>query len=102
MARLHAGALDDQLVYRKRLRRRLEDYRRNVPPHVQAARKLAAPGRTIAYLITQAGPEPLAGRQAPIDYRHYEERQLRPVADGILHFLGTRFDEIVQRQISLL
>ena len=102
VARLHAGELDDQLVYRKRLRRRLEDYQRNVPPHVQAARKLADPGRTIAYLITQAGPEPLASRHAPIDYRHYEERQLRPVADGILYFLGTRFDEIVQRQISLL
>ena len=26
-----------QLVYRKRLRRKLDDYERNIPPHVQAA-----------------------------------------------------------------
>ncbi|MGB1142508.1 MAG: DNA polymerase II, partial [Halioglobus sp.] len=34
-----AGEEDVNLVYRKRLRRRLADYERNVPPHVQAARK---------------------------------------------------------------
>ena len=100
-ARLHAGELDDQLVYRKRLRRRLEDYRRNVPPHVQAARKLDKPGKSVEYLITHAGPEPLEALRSPIDHPHYEERQLKPVADGILYFLGTSFDEIVQRQISM-
>lgn len=30
--------LDDRLIYRKRLRRPLKDYQRNVPPHVRAAR----------------------------------------------------------------
>ncbi|MCW8946774.1 MAG: DNA polymerase II, partial [Sedimenticola sp.] len=38
VSNLRKGKLDDQLVYRKRLRRKLEDYQRNVPPHVQAAR----------------------------------------------------------------
>lgn len=33
-----AGELDAQLVYRKRLRRPLHEYQRNVPPHVRAAR----------------------------------------------------------------
>jgi DNA polymerase-2 len=32
------GRRDEELVYRKRLRRRLDEYQRNVPPHVQAAR----------------------------------------------------------------
>ncbi|VEB93228.1 DNA polymerase II [Citrobacter koseri] len=32
------GKLDEQLVYRKRLRRPLSEYQRNVPPHVRAAR----------------------------------------------------------------
>lgn len=50
VARLKSGALDDQLVYRKRLRQPLDAYRRNVPPHVQAARKLENPGRVIRYL----------------------------------------------------
>lgn len=38
IASLMAGELDDQLVYRKRLRRPLAEYQRNVPPHVRAAR----------------------------------------------------------------
>ena len=36
---LRAGHLNDKLVFRKRLRRRLDDYVKNVPPHIQAARK---------------------------------------------------------------
>ena len=43
-ARVLAGEEDQQLVYRKRLRRKLEDYQRNVPPHVQAARLCAERG----------------------------------------------------------
>ena len=39
IASLMAGELDDQLVYRKRLRRPLAEYQRNVPPHVRAARR---------------------------------------------------------------
>ena len=99
--RLHEGALDDRLVYRKRLRRRLDEYQRNVPPHVQAARKSARVGKVIEYVITLNGPEPLDGVVSPLDYGHYEERQLKPVADGILYFLGTRFDDVLQRQISM-
>ena len=38
IASLMAGDLDNQLVYRKRLRRPLAEYQRNVPPHVRAAR----------------------------------------------------------------
>lgn len=38
IASLMAGELDAQLVYRKRLRRPLAEYQRNVPPHVRAAR----------------------------------------------------------------
>jgi hypothetical protein len=33
-----AGEFDERLVYRKRLRRTLDDYERNVPPHVRRAR----------------------------------------------------------------
>lgn len=36
--KLMAGELDARLVYRKRLRRPLSEYQRNVPPHVRAAR----------------------------------------------------------------
>jgi DNA polymerase-2 len=37
---MQAGEMDEQLAYKKRIRRKLSDYIKNVPPHVQAARKL--------------------------------------------------------------
>jgi DNA polymerase-2 len=105
---VQAGELDAELVYRKRLRRRLDDYERNVPPHVQAARLARsrgeippARGDRVEYVITPAGAEPAANPRAPLDYQHYIERQLAPVADGILHFLDTSFDAICGRQQSL-
>ena len=108
VADLLAGACDDQLIYRKRLRRRLSDYERNVPPHVQAARLfeergLAPPGRGdwVEYVITTAGPEPAAAPAAALDYQHYLERQLAPVADGILGFLDTSFAAVAGRQLDL-
>ncbi|MBB1606381.1 MULTISPECIES: DNA polymerase II [unclassified Pseudomonas] len=108
-----AGELDDLLVYRKRLRRRLDDYERNVPPHVRAARaaddynqsqgrpRQYQHGGWISYLITTAGPEPLENRRAAIDYEHYLTRQLQPVADAILPFVGDDFARLVDRQMAL-
>ncbi len=98
---LRAGKLDDELIYRKRLRRNLEDYIRNVPPHVQAARKLDQPGRWIRYVITRHGPEPVVNAIPKPDYQHYERRQLAPVADGILGFVDTSFEAIVGDQLEL-
>lgn len=108
VASVWAGELDEQLVYRKRLRRKLSDYRKNIPPHVQAARKLSEEqgvairkGASIEYLITVHGPEPLASRRSSIDYRHYVERQLEPVADGILRFVGRSFADLTEPQLNL-
>ncbi len=105
---LQSGELDEELVYRKRLRRKLDDYTRNIPPHVQAARlavQRGAPtprrGDWIEYVMTTAGAESLGYVEAGLDYDHYGERQLAPVADGILHFLGTSFREITEAQFSL-
>ena len=98
-----AGEHDEALVYRKRLRRSIEDYTRNVPPHVQAARKLGRKVRWVRYVITASGPEPVEeGRPPPQpDYDHYRERQLAPAADGLLHFLDTSFDTITDRQMAI-
>jgi DNA polymerase-2 len=96
-----SGQVDSELVYRKRLRRKLSEYVRNVPPHVQAARKHSNPQHWISYLITVNGPEPSDERVSPIDYQHYIDKQLEPAADGILYFLDTSFQEINSAQISL-
>ncbi len=103
-----AGEHDGELVYRKRLRRRLDEYQRNVPPHVQAARRypergLPTPSRGswVEYVITTAGAEPAAEHLAPLDYQHYIDRQLQPVADGILGFVDSSFRALVDKQIDL-
>ena len=111
--RTASGQFDDLLVYRKRLRRPLDDYERNVPPHVRAARvaddfnRLQGrplqyqSGGWIRYVMTVAGPEPLETQRSPIDYDHYLTRQLQPVADAILPFVGDDFAALTSRQQTL-
>ena len=108
-----AGGHDDLLIYRKRLRRQLSDYERNVPPHVRAARladeyndqhgrpRQYQNGGTISYVITVAGPQPLENRTAEVDYDHYLTRQLQPVADAILVFVDDDFSALVGGQMGL-
>ena len=79
----------------------VDAYQRNVPPHVQAARKLARPTRRIRYVITASGPEPVLDAIPTPDYSHYRDRQLAPAADGILRFLGTSFDALTDRQLAM-
>ena len=97
---LLAGKLDEQLVYRKRLRRPVSEYRKNIPPHVQAAKQLARPSRWVSYVITSNGPVPVEDGLPRPDYEHYRERQLAPVADGILSFLDTSFAALTDRQLE--
>ncbi len=100
VASLHAGSLDDELVYRKRLRRGLQEYKKSLPPHVQAAKKLDKPGRWIRYVITPHGPEPVLDRLPKPDYDHYQQKQLMPIADAILGFVGTSFEAIAGKQLT--
>ncbi|MDN4501681.1 DNA polymerase II [Alteromonadaceae bacterium BrNp21-10] len=108
-----SGKFDELLVYKKRLRQRLDQYVKNVPPHVKAARladeKNQKLGKTlryqykgwVSYVITLNGPEPLEYITAGIDYEHYIERQIRPVAEGILGFVGLDFDQLTSDQLGL-
>ena len=98
---LREGVVDQQLSYRKRLRKPLESYVKNVPPHVQAARKSRRKSKWIQYFITLNGPEPADNLSSPLDYDHYIERQLAPAADSLLTCLGTSFDEITSAQLSI-
>jgi len=113
VAKTLAGEQDHQLVYRKRLRRSLSSYVKNVPPHVKAARladaenqRLGKPLKyqnkgSISYLMTVSGPQPVEYLSANIDYQFYIDRQIEPVADGILSFIGLSFQEIVDQQLGL-
>jgi DNA polymerase-2 len=98
---LFAGECDDQLIYAKRLRRPLESYVSSQPPHVKAARKMHKPGKRIQYMMTLNGPDPIENITAKPDYQHYQEKQLQPVADSILYFLGTSYQRLTQRQMDV-
>nr|WP_314352240.1 DNA polymerase II [Comamonas thiooxydans] len=108
-----AGKKDDLLIYRKRLRHRLDSYVANVPPQVRAARiadeyndRVGRPrqyqnGGWIQYVMTRNGPEPLEIRRSRIDYEHYLAKQIKPIADSILIPLGEDFVTLTSSQQEL-
>jgi len=107
------GEMDDDLVFKKRLRRKLADYQKNVPPHVQAARKADVQnklqgkpsqfeyGGWVEYVMTLNGPEPLEYCSSALDYDFYIDRQLEPAVDGLLQFLGSSLQSITDQQLGL-
>lgn len=113
VADILAGKFEAELVLRKRLRRKLDDYVRNVPPHVQAARKaetirkqrklpsIYKSGAWVEYVMTTAGPEPRQYRQSPVDFDFYIDKQLAPVADAILVFKASSMHAILNQQMGL-
>ncbi len=104
VGRVRSGECDDLLVYRKGLRKPVDQYTANTPPHVAAARKSNQPlGRVVAYLVTTAGPEPLDALLHEPDREHYVEKQIRPVAEPVLGMLGLDFDQVIgdDRQLGL-
>jgi DNA polymerase-2 len=90
IALLKAGRLDSELVYRKRLRRPPEAYTASTPPQVKAARLLGWKGRrgAVDYLWTLSGPEPESALRSPLDYGHYIDSQILPVARSIAEAAG--------------
>ncbi len=102
---LLAGEHDTDLVYKKALRKPVSSYTRSVPPHVKAAKALDPEDQegVIQYLWTEAGPQPAGKLTAAIDYGHYLEKQLKPVAEGIsltLHAdLGSLFTDSLQSDL---
>jgi DNA polymerase-2 len=113
VAKTLKGEFDDKLIYRKRIRRKLKDYVKNVPPHVKAARladdinnKQGKPLRYqkrgwIEYYITINGPQTVEHLSSSLDYQFYIDRQLCAVADAILPFIGTSFEQITDAQLGL-
>jgi DNA polymerase II len=104
--KLKDGELDEQLVYSRRLRRPAGEYEKNTPPHVKAALLLDPGGkkkiRSVKYVITRRGPIPLELPHDDIDYSHYTEKQIKPLANGVLFLYDRTFDEIIGgRQLEL-
>ncbi len=104
-AALRAGRCDDELVYRKAVRKPLDAYTRTTPAHVKAARKPGADaGRVVSYVMTAAGPEPAGAPTAPLDREHYVTHQVKPLADAVLRVVGgPDFDDLTgaRKQLAL-
>ncbi|HYX34393.1 MAG TPA: DNA polymerase II [Oligoflexus sp.] len=99
---LHAGRLDDELIYRKRIRKPLEAYTRTTPPHIKAARLLPRTVRVVRYLMTEQGPQPLGFVKAPVDYEHYRIKQILPIVEGLAPFAGFNADEACSGQTGFI
>ena len=96
--RLKVGEFDDKLIYRRRLSRPAADYK-SPPPHVRAVKLLDPDGsrdlREVSYVITPEGPMPVELDPGEIDYNHYIEKQLKPLADDVLAQQGESFDSVI-------
>jgi len=93
---LQKGKLDGKLVYRKSIRKSLAEYTKTTPPHVKAARQLdVLDSGVIEYYITEKGPEPIQKLKHKLDYKHYIDKQIKPIANTILFFFHKDFDEII-------
>ncbi len=94
---LEKGKFDDLLIYRKSIRKELKSYTKTTPPHVKAARKLKQlTSNKIEYILTDDGPEPIQNLKHKIDYKHYIDKQIKPIADAILLFFNKSFEEIIK------
>jgi DNA polymerase-2 len=86
------------------LRKSVDAYTTNVPPHVQAVKKadVKAP-RVVRYVMTTAGAELVSHSRNPLDREHYLAKQVEPVAQPVLEVLGLDFGQVIgdDRQISL-
>lgn len=94
--RIKKGEFNDKLVYKKRLRKDSEDYLKNVPPHVKAARMINRTNGIVQYVITKRGPVPIELEHSDIDYNHYIDKQIKPIADSLLNLLGISFDSLFE------
>jgi DNA polymerase-2 len=103
LAELEAGRLDAELVYRKRLTRPPESYTSSTPPQVKAARALGWKGRrgVVEYVWTTSGAEPAALPHGPLDYRHYAQAQLLPMAKSIADAAGWDMEEFFRKDSGL-
>ncbi|SFC29923.1 DNA polymerase II [Pseudoalteromonas denitrificans] len=103
------GDFDQQLIYRKRLRQHISEYVKNIPPHAQAALKVHVKfsektpkkGSWIQYVITQNGPELIEFKTSDFNRSHYVEKQIKPIAESILPYINSNFDQILNGQTSL-
>ena len=51
--------------------------------------------------MTTTGPQVVEYCSQPLDYDHYIEKQIRPIADSILPAIGGDFESLASQQLGL-
>ena len=51
--------------------------------------------------MTTTGPQVVEYCRQPLDYDHYIEKQIRPIADSILPAIGGDFESLASQQLGL-
>ncbi|MEZ9236389.1 DNA polymerase II [Shewanella sp. 10N.286.52.A9] len=111
LEQLALGQFDNELIFRKRLKRHVEEYTAKSSPHVKAAIRLCQitgdknkgrRGALIEYRMTLNGAQPITAVNESIDYDYYIEKQIKPIAEPVLALLGEGFDSLSSHQIMLI
>jgi len=90
------GKCDPFLVYTKNIRRPVSSYTKTKPPQIKVAEKLGWKHERgkVSYYMTVNGPEPESQLTSPIDYQHYIDKQLKPVAYSMEKILPPDLDSL--------
>nr|WP_284730666.1 DNA polymerase II [Shewanella jiangmenensis] len=108
---LYRGELDEELVFRKRLKRDISQYTAKSAPHVRAASALVKAsgderfgrrGVRIEYRMTKSGAEPVSFQTAAVDYDYYFEKQLLPILEPVLAVLKINYSRNGVEQLMLI
>lgn len=108
--KLLSGELDDLLIYRKRLGQHLTEYQKNIPPHVQAAKKYQRKhpdyqpkrGQFIEYVYTDQGCEIFDKiKSYTFDYPTYLKKQLQPLIEMVVDNLAIKLTSNDVSQLNL-
>ena len=97
---LKKGKYDELLIYKKTMRKEMEDYAVDTPTK-KVVNKLLAQGiklesNIIKYIMTEDGPEHVGHLKHKIDYKHYIDKQIKPIADAILLFYNIDFESLMK------
>lgn len=86
---IRSGIHDNDLIYKKSLRKAPEEYDKTSPPHVKAARMLPKKSlsKTISYYLSKEGPVPIQLGIKNLDYDHYIQKQIFPIAEAVASVL---------------
>jgi DNA polymerase-2 len=102
---LEKGKFNDELILSKRISKPIEEYVKNIPPHVRSLillyEKLGIRKKKAEFIMTKRGPIPKELPHDDIDFDYYIDKQLIPVVEGIIGLIDINIEQFRNKQLSL-